>query len=146
MDVVVGLGANLGDLYASAPIGPPQPRFLNAAARLLVDADAGTLLARLLAVEAGLGRTRRERWEPRIIDLDLLWIRGISVRRPGLVVPHGELHTRRFALAPLLDVAPDAAHPETGVPYRTLLGSLGHQDAAPIEGPGWALPGASETQ
>jgi 2-amino-4-hydroxy-6-hydroxymethyldihydropteridine diphosphokinase len=143
-DVVVGLGANLGDrratlhaaarslqalgedvrlsfVYESAPVGPPQPDFLNAAVRLSTTFPPLDLLEKLLAIERMAGRERRERWGPRTLDLDLLWIRGRSVALPGLVVPHPELCRRAFALLPLLDVAPDAADPTSGISYAIVL-------------------------
>lgn len=137
MRVVVGLGANLGDrlatmreavrrlatiarveatsrVYETAPIGPPQPDYLNAAVRVAWDGDAEALLDALLAIERALGRERRERWGPRVIDLDVLWIDGDIVATPRLEVPHPRLAERAFAVLPLLDVAPRAIDPRTG--------------------------------
>lgn len=128
---VVGLGSNLGDrlgtmraalaeigrvarveatsrVYESAAVGPPQPDYLNAAALVEWVGEPVALLDALLAIEAKLGRVRREKWGPRTIDLDVLWIAGLEVSTPRLVVPHPELARRAFAVAPLLDVVPDA--------------------------------------
>jgi 2-amino-4-hydroxy-6-hydroxymethyldihydropteridine diphosphokinase len=60
---------------------------------------------------------RAERFGPRIIDLDLLWIEGMSVESPQLVVPHPRLAERAFALAPMLELVPDATEPGSGIPY-----------------------------
>ncbi len=68
------------------------------------------LLDSLLAIERDLGRTRDTKWGPRTIDLDILWIEGVAIDEAGLVVPHPRLAERAFALAPLLDVAPDAPY------------------------------------
>jgi 2-amino-4-hydroxy-6-hydroxymethyldihydropteridine diphosphokinase len=137
MDAVVGLGANLGDrastlaaavaalseagevtavsaLYETEPVGPPQPAYLNAAVRLDFGGTPRELLEVLLAVERRFGRVRRERFGPRTLDLDLLWIAGVQVDEEDLVVPHPRLGERRFALEPLLDVAPEALDPRTG--------------------------------
>jgi 2-amino-4-hydroxy-6-hydroxymethyldihydropteridine diphosphokinase len=130
-DFVIGLGSNLGDrgdhlaravtqiaalpgvslcalsrVFETPPLGPPQPNFLNAAARIACTSDAHVLLSQLLAIEGALGRVRDVRWGPRIIDLDILW-GSQRVSTPELEVPHRHLHERAFALAPLLDVAPD---------------------------------------
>ena len=67
------------------------------------------------------GRVRRERWGPRTLDLDLLFISGQAVDLPGLVVPHRELTQRAFALLPLLDVAPEACDPVTGQRYSEVV-------------------------
>jgi 2-amino-4-hydroxy-6-hydroxymethyldihydropteridine diphosphokinase len=139
-DVVIGLGANLGDrratlvraagelgrlgrelgrsaLYETEPVGPPQPHYLNAALRLECSLAPEALLTELLGIEQALGRVRRERWGPRVLDLDVLWVAGLQLRSETLVIPHPELARRAFALRPLLDVAPEAISPE-GLPYR----------------------------
>ncbi|MFW6051906.1 MAG: 2-amino-4-hydroxy-6-hydroxymethyldihydropteridine diphosphokinase [Myxococcota bacterium] len=129
---VVGLGSNLGsraaflsaalDLLGDTPgvrlveaspvyetealadLGPP---FLNAAALLVTDRPAHDLLERLMEVERWLGRVREGRWLPRTLDLDLLWGSEPVDDPPRLRVPHPALAERPFALAPLLDVAPE---------------------------------------
>jgi 2-amino-4-hydroxy-6-hydroxymethyldihydropteridine diphosphokinase len=141
---VVGLGANLGDrmstlksavialgahgavralsdLYETGAVGPPQPDFLNAAALVESALGPGELLRALLTVERAHGRERRERWGPRTLDLDFLHSPGLVVREPDLTVPHPELTRRAFALAPLLDVLPDAVDPVSGARYADLL-------------------------
>jgi len=150
--IVVGFGANLGDrlatmraalrelarsaeleassrVYESPPFGGmDQPPYLNAAALVHVSTalpDAAfALLDALLAIEARLGRVRRERWGPRTIDLDILWIDGVRIEAPRLVVPHPRLRERAFAVAPLLDLVPDARDPLTGGTYVVPPGEL----------------------
>jgi 2-amino-4-hydroxy-6-hydroxymethyldihydropteridine diphosphokinase len=89
---------------------PPQGDYLNAAALVTWEGEPEALLDALLAIEAKLGRVRREKWGPRTIDLDVLWIEGREVHTPRLTVPHPELTERAFAVAPLLDVAPGATY------------------------------------
>jgi 2-amino-4-hydroxy-6-hydroxymethyldihydropteridine diphosphokinase len=156
LDAVVGLGSNLGDpwrtlrhavleiavwspslsishIYRSAPVGgPPQPDFLNAAVRLSYPGSAVSLLDDLLALERVAGRERRERWGPRSLDLDILWVEGLELAQPGLCIPHPRLRQRAFALRPLLDVAPDAVDPRDGVRYATILGELGMSGIQPL--------------
>jgi 2-amino-4-hydroxy-6-hydroxymethyldihydropteridine diphosphokinase len=145
---VVGIGANLGDrlammraavgemsafasidrrsrVYETEPVGgPEQPAFLNAAALVSYPGAPLALLDALLAIEARFGRVRRERWGPRTIDLDVLWIDGVVVNDPRLVVPHPRLHERAFAVSPLLEVAPDARDPVTGRAYAVPPGDV----------------------
>lgn len=129
---IVGLGSNLGSReawirvaigrlagqaeialratsrpYLTAPIGPPQPDFLNAAIAISTTLAPRALLDVLLSTERELGRERAERWGPRTIDLDLLDYGGATVEEEGLEVPHPRLLDRAFALAPFLDVAPE---------------------------------------
>ena len=132
--VVVGVGSNLGAreaaircasvllgardgievrevsaIYETEPLGPPQPDYLNAAFRLETTLEPPELLSVLLRTERRLGRHRvsGERWGPRSIDLDLLWDQRGPHDSTALCVPHPELEKRGFALAPLLDVAPE---------------------------------------
>src|SRR5438445_10613323 len=121
MRAIIGIGSNLGDrlehmraavrllaamahvervsrVYETAPVGgPPQPPFLNAAARVDYSGEPIDLLDALQGIETTLGRARMERWGPRTIDLDILWIDGISMETDRLVVPHPRLIERAFA-------------------------------------------------
>ena len=152
--VYIGLGSNEGDreaqlvaaltalaridavsvvacssLYESAPVGPPQPRYLNAVVALACDLPPQRLLVILKQIERDLGRAPRgERWGPRPIDLDILLWDGAVVADPNLQVPHLELHKRRFALEPLSEVAPEILHPVLGETVRELLRQLAPQD------------------
>ena len=58
---------------------------------------------------------RVERWGPRTLDVDVLWVEGVTVSDPDLSVPHPRMWERRFVLAPLRDLAPD---PQALVPAR----------------------------
>lgn len=134
--VIVGAGSNLGareasiraarklldaqqgvcvravsPLYETDPLGPPQPRYLNAAYRLETALDPPELLRVLWQTERRLGRDRAAspRWGPRSIDLDLLWDQRGAYESQELRIPHPELEARDFALRPLLDVAPELA-------------------------------------
>jgi 2-amino-4-hydroxy-6-hydroxymethyldihydropteridine diphosphokinase len=103
-------------LYSTKPLGPQdQPDFVNAAAGLLTQSSARELLDELLGIEQAMGRDRRERWGPRIIDLDLIWMLGPRIAEPGLVVPHPGVSSRNFVLYPLSDIAPTLSIPGCGV-------------------------------
>jgi 2-amino-4-hydroxy-6-hydroxymethyldihydropteridine diphosphokinase len=94
-------------LYLTRPLGPQdQPDFVNAAVGLLTQLTARDLLGALLGIERTMGRNRQERWGPRVIDLDLLWMVDAVIDEPGLTVPHPGVSTRNFVLYPLADIAP----------------------------------------
>ena len=72
------------------------------------------LLDGLLGIEQIMGRNRQERWGPRVIDLDLIWMLGETIDEPGLTVPHPGVSSRNFVLYPLADIAPSLAIPGHG--------------------------------
>lgn len=108
--------------------------YLNAAVRLVTPLSPEILLDELLAIERRHGRERRERWGPRRLDLDILWIAGQRVDTQRLRVPHPELTHRAFALLPLLDVAPDATDPAGNEPYAAQLSRMATSGARRIAG------------
>jgi 2-amino-4-hydroxy-6-hydroxymethyldihydropteridine diphosphokinase len=130
--VFLGLGSNLGDrvrylrdavdtlrdvglvavspVYETDPVGgPEQDRYLNLVAELRTERTPHELLGLCHRLETAAGRVREERWGPRTLDVDLLWIDGEAVDEPDLTVPHPRLWDRRFVVAPLHDLAPDVA-------------------------------------
>jgi 2-amino-4-hydroxy-6-hydroxymethyldihydropteridine diphosphokinase len=133
---VAALGATPGiavtgvsDVYETEPVGgPEQDAFLN----LVVGVDTVLAPRRLLGVcrqlEAAASRVREERWGPRTLDVDVLWIEGYTSAEPELTVPHPRMWERRFVLAPLSELAPELLpagweHTATGEVRR--LGPLG---------------------
>ncbi len=125
----LGLGSNLGDrrrllreavdslpgvvavspVYETEPMGGPsgQGQYLN----LVVEIDTALSPRALLGIchrlESAAGRVRGERWGPRPLDIDILWIDGVTVGEPDLEIPHPRMRQRRFVLAPLRDLAPE---------------------------------------
>ncbi|MBN1205764.1 MAG: 2-amino-4-hydroxy-6-hydroxymethyldihydropteridine diphosphokinase [Myxococcaceae bacterium] len=125
-------------LFDSAAVGPPQPRFLNAAVALECGLAPQRLLTILQRIEQDLGRRRNgSRWSPRTIDLDILLWDGEVVADPNLQVPHLELHKRRFALEPLVELAPHLKHPVLGVTVKDLLIRLDPQDVRKLMATQW---------
>jgi 2-amino-4-hydroxy-6-hydroxymethyldihydropteridine diphosphokinase len=102
-------------LYLSRPMGPQdQEDFVNAAVGFLTTLKPRELLTELLNIERAMGRNRQERWGPRVIDLDLIWMVDGAVAEPGLTVPHPGVSIRNFVLYPLADIAPTIKIPEIG--------------------------------
>ncbi|MEN8446319.1 MAG: 2-amino-4-hydroxy-6-hydroxymethyldihydropteridine diphosphokinase [Cyanobacteria bacterium J06555_13] len=97
--------------YKTAPIGPPQPDYLNACILIETVLTPRSLLQHLLAIENQFGRVRQVRWGARSLDLDLLLYGDQVVDAPGLTIPHPRLHERAFVLVPLRDVSPHWPHP-----------------------------------
>ncbi len=109
----------------SRPIGPSLRTFANAAAIVETRLDPSELLARLKRIERKLGRRERgQRWQARVIDLDIiLWSGGIWAT-PDLTVPHIEFRKRAFVLGPLADIAGGWRDPISGLSVRQLKARL----------------------
>lgn len=129
----LGLGGNIGDpakamaaalraldtgdgidivrvssLYRTPPWGKAdQPDFLNAVTEIRTCLSPRALLEACLATERSLKRERRERWGPRLIDLDILLYGDERIAEDGLDIPHPRMLERAFVLVPLVEIAPD---------------------------------------
>jgi 2-amino-4-hydroxy-6-hydroxymethyldihydropteridine diphosphokinase len=143
----VGMGSNLGDragnlllalrgmmeaglrvrrvssVYETEPVGvfEEQPAFLNTVAELGEPLPPPEALLRLLDIERALGRRRERPLAPRTLDLDLLLYGGELSATDTLTLPHPRIHLRRFVLAPLAELIPDAQHPMFGATFAELL-------------------------
>jgi 2-amino-4-hydroxy-6-hydroxymethyldihydropteridine diphosphokinase len=96
------------------------------------------LLTILQRIEKDLGRRREGgRSGPRHIDLDILLWQDVVIAEDNLQVPHLKLHTRRFALEPLVELAPDVKHPVLGVSMKELLARLAPQDVHRFSATQW---------
>lgn len=119
-------------LYHTAPLGPPQPAFVNAAVVARTSLRPERLLALLKRIERRFGPKGKIQWGPRVLDLDIIgygsevvpgrmgWTHG-----HGLAVPHRSAHTRAFVLRPLADVAPGWRHPVLGLTVRQMAARVG---------------------
>ena len=122
------LSANAGkvqaksSVYSTAPWGNTQQAdFLNQAIRIEIPLSAQELLQKILHIEERLGRKRDQKWEARMIDIDILLFNAEIIQTPELTVPHPFLHERRFALIPLVDIAGDVMHPILNKSIKDLL-------------------------
>ncbi len=120
-------------LYRSRPLGPvAQPDFVNAAVGLLTQLDARQLLEQLRALEGAFGRpAQRERWGPRVLDLDLLAFAREVRGDAELTLPHPGISERNFVLYPLHDIAPDLELPRLGR-VRELKGRVSPEGLQPL--------------
>ena len=99
-------------LYETAAWGKiDQPSFLNQALEIETGFTAEQLIKQVLEIEELMGRLRKEKYGPRIIDIDILLFNNEQYDLPFLKIPHPEMQNRRFALTPLAEIASDVQHP-----------------------------------
>jgi 2-amino-4-hydroxy-6-hydroxymethyldihydropteridine diphosphokinase len=148
--VYIGVGSNLGDklrncqhslrkinqlpgsevtacsdIFKTEPEGVTgQEWYANCVAEMKTGHTPLQLLKDLLAIEYDMGRVRTNRWESRIIDLDILLFGRAIIESSNLTIPHPLLHKRRFVLEPLVQLAPDLVHPVLNQTIRRLLNGL----------------------
>jgi 2-amino-4-hydroxy-6-hydroxymethyldihydropteridine diphosphokinase len=152
----LGLGSNVGDraahlraavallpehgarvdavssAYETEPVGEilDQPDFLNAAVRIRTALAPEELLGACKAIEAEQGRMfAGPRHGPRPLDVDLLLLGELELTTDRLTIPHPEVTSRRFVLAPLLELDPELTLPD-GTRLADALDSLGLGQAA----------------
>jgi len=101
-----------------------QAAFYNQVCQIKTFLDPSSLLKSLLAIEKSLGRERKQKWEARIIDIDVLFFNNEIINEVGLAIPHPHLHERRFVLIPLVEIAPNIIHPVLKKTSAELLNQL----------------------
>lgn len=135
--VFIGLGSNLGNrkeniitalqkigklpktaiiksssIINTKPVGiTNQPDFLNCIVQIKTILDPEKLLLELLKIEREMGRIRKQKWGPRIIDLDILFFNNEIINTQDLTVPHPEILNRKFVLTSMKEIAPQFVHP-----------------------------------
>ena len=99
-------------IYRTAAWGNTnQDDFYNQVLAVETEISAENLLQTLLGIETKMGRTRNQKWEARIIDLDILYFNNEIIDTENLKVPHPYLHVRKFTLIPLTEIAANYIHP-----------------------------------
>ena len=147
----LGLGSNVGDreshlqaavellgehgveveavssTYETEPVGEvlDPDDFLNAAIRIRTELEPEELLDLCKKIEVARGRQLdAPHHSPRPLDVDLLLLGDIELSTDRLTLPHPEVTSRRFVLAPLLELDPELALPD-GTRLSDALSALG---------------------
>jgi ADP-ribose pyrophosphatase len=119
--------------YHTAPIGPPQPDYLNGCVTLQTSLTPWELLNTLHAIEAEFGRVRQEIWGARTLDLDLLLYEQQIVDTPALQLPHPRMTERAFVLVPLTEIAANWLEPKSGQSIASLCNKLEYSDVGRLQ-------------
>jgi len=156
LDAILALGSNVGDkaaniaraialleeggsievaarsgVYKTPPWGvTAQDWFANACIGIRTKLGARDLLSRCQQVENTMGRVRKQRWGPRVIDVDILFDRGGAMNENDLILPHPRIRERAFVLVPLADIAPDLML--DGKPVRAWLAAIDRSGVEPL--------------
>ncbi len=124
----LGMITKTSSVYETEPVEfQAQAWFLNCVVELETERPVRELMAGILAIEKKMGRHRSLPKGPRNIDLDILLFENQMVDEPGIKVPHPAMQRRRFVLAPLAEISPDAIHPVSMRSASNLLEALGDE-------------------
>ncbi|MCX8022047.1 MAG: 2-amino-4-hydroxy-6-hydroxymethyldihydropteridine diphosphokinase [Syntrophorhabdaceae bacterium] len=147
----IGIGSNIGDgvanclasiekikkdkraeilscssLYRTSPVSKiEQEDFINCAIKISWNDTPFSLLSFLNGIEREMGRIRVIKDGPRTIDLDILLFGDAVIHTPSLIIPHPELHRRKFALVPCIEIDPTLVHPVYKRELKTFLDEIG---------------------
>jgi 2-amino-4-hydroxy-6-hydroxymethyldihydropteridine diphosphokinase len=150
--VYLGIGSNIGDrlenlrtaalklsflgelklcssVWETEPWGfLDQEFFLNCVFLFNTSLPASILIKKILEIENNMGRKRKHKFGPRIIDIDILFYDSLIINTQDLIIPHPLLHLRKFVLLPLSEVAPNLVHPKLKKKIIELLNELHSQE------------------
>ena len=122
IEMQIGHVIQKSSLYETAPWGnKDQGHFLNEVIKLETKMNPVNLLKSIHEIEAGMGRIRSEKWQPRIMDIDILFYNSQIIKDKELVIPHPFIEERRFVLLPMAEINPGFIHPVFKLTISDLL-------------------------
>jgi len=108
--------------YYSEPWGrDDQDWFINGVIQIRTELCPDELLMKFKEIEKRLGRKNREKWGPRVIDIDILFYDDLSLESPDMEIPHPRILERNFVLIPFAEIAPQFVHPVLKKTIKELL-------------------------
>ncbi len=114
--------------YVTSPISKiEQNDFVNSVIKIIWTASPFDLLEFLNSVEKKMGRQRSIKKGPRIIDLDILFFGNLVINTPSLKIPHPEIHKRKFAIIPCIEIESEIVHPAYEKKLKDFLENIGDE-------------------
>lgn len=109
-------------IYETAAWGNTEtPPYLNQVVEIKTPLAPEELMTSCLKIETMMGRTRQQKWESRVIDIDLLFYHHVCLNCANLILPHPHMAQRRFVLTPLAELIPTEIHPVNRIQIQELL-------------------------
>ena len=122
LEEICGQIISVSSIYETKAWGiKDQPDFYNQAIILETNSTPAELLKKIHVIEKKMGRKRKVKFGPRIIDIDILLYNNNIIKTKSLNVPHPFLPERRFALMPLAEIAGNVIHPVLQKTIQTIL-------------------------
>jgi 2-amino-4-hydroxy-6-hydroxymethyldihydropteridine diphosphokinase len=108
----IGAIVQQSSIYVTQSWGKTDaPDYLNQVLLVETQMQPDEVLTTVLNIELLLGRERKEIWGSRTMDIDILFYDEAVISKRNLTIPHPHLHSRRFTLEPLAEIAPELLHP-----------------------------------
>lgn len=132
----IGAITRQSKLYETAAWGnETQSPYLNQVLMVNTALEPMALMQTCLMIEQELGRIRKEKWESRPIDIDILFYHNQQFNSDHLIIPHPRIQDRRFVLLPFCEIAAHEIHPILQVSMEQLLETCpDHLPVLPYEG------------
>lgn len=119
---MIGNVLKYSSLFESEPWGnKDQPAFINQALMVSTILSPEKLLQAIHNIEKGMGRTRNQKWEARIIDIDIIFYDDKVIDSVDLNIPHPEFTNRTFAILPVMEIAPEYIHPQNHLTVHEIM-------------------------
>lgn len=127
--------SKVSSLYKTSHVGKEkdQPDYLNCVIEIQTKLSPKQLLVELQDIEHRLGRVRSYKNAPRPVDIDILLYNNMVLNSADLVIPHPEMHKRKFVLEPLVEINSNLIHPTSKKYITDLLKNLAHDKKQKIE-------------
>lgn len=131
LEAKFGVPLITSSFYETKPWGKTdQPNFINSAGYCNLEKKPLEILPIILETEQEIGRIRTEKWGPRVIDIDILFIDNEVIKLDELIVPHPFIQERAFVLEPLAEILPNYIHPTLKKDINTLFLELNQPKSA----------------